>query len=74
MANWFPKIRSTGLQMKLLQLLSNPEHLVQMGQNGRDRVLRTYTWSAVLDRMATAIKHTSVPSSKGDTLHEAYRH
>jgi hypothetical protein len=60
--------------MKLLQLLSNPDHVAQMGQNGRDRVLRTYTWSAVLDHMATAIKHISVPPSKGDTLHEAHHH
>ncbi len=33
--------------MKLLKVRSNPEHVAQNGQNGRDRVLRTYIWSAV---------------------------
>jgi starch synthase len=41
---------------KLLELLSSPERLVTMGQQGRDLVLRQYTWSAVADRMSAAIK------------------
>jgi glycosyltransferase involved in cell wall biosynthesis len=44
------------LSMKMLQLLSNPESLATMGQNGRDGVLCNYTWSAVAARMSAAIQ------------------
>jgi glycosyltransferase involved in cell wall biosynthesis len=43
------------LAAKLLELLANPEQLAVMGKNGRELVLRKYTWSAVADRMARAI-------------------
>jgi hypothetical protein len=38
----------------MLQLLSNPERLVTMGQNGREIVLCDYTWFAVAGRMSVA--------------------
>lgn len=44
------------LSAKLLKLLSNPEELAIMGRQGRERVLRHYTWSAVVDRMSSAIR------------------
>ena len=42
------------LATKMLQLLSNPERLVTMGQNGREIVLCDYTWFAVAGRMPVA--------------------
>ena len=51
-----PKGSVDGLAAKLLQLLSNPDGLATMGRQGRERVLRQYTWSAVVDRMSYAIK------------------
>jgi glycosyltransferase involved in cell wall biosynthesis len=50
-----PKGSVEGLAAKLLQLLSNPEALATMGRQGRERVLRDYTWSAVVDRMSAAL-------------------
>ena len=43
------------LSTKIIQLLSNPERLAAMGQQGRELVLRQYTWSAVAGRMSAAI-------------------
>jgi glycosyltransferase involved in cell wall biosynthesis len=43
------------LSTKVLALLSNPERLAIMGRQGRDLVLRSYTWKSVVDRMAAAI-------------------
>ena len=43
------------LATKMLQLLSNPERLATMGQNGREIVLRDYSWSAVAGRMSAVI-------------------
>lgn len=57
-----PKGSVEGITTKLLQLLSNPECLAKMGQNGRDLVLRKYTWSAVADRMKAAVGEFSEPS------------
>ena len=44
------------LSTKLLQMLSNPERLATMGKQGRELVIRQYTWSAVADRMSAAIQ------------------
>jgi glycosyltransferase involved in cell wall biosynthesis len=52
-----------GLAEKLLQLLSKPEALATMGRQGRERVLRDYTWSAVVDRMSAAIRTVQGTSS-----------
>jgi starch synthase len=43
------------LAAKMIQLLSHPERLAVMGRQGRELVLRKYTWSAVAGRMAAAI-------------------
>ena len=43
------------LSTKILQLLSNPERLATMGLQGRDLVLRNYTWSAVAGRMSATM-------------------
>jgi glycosyltransferase involved in cell wall biosynthesis len=51
-----PKGAVEGMAAKLLQLLSNPEALATMGQQGRERVLRDYTWTAVVDRMSAALR------------------
>jgi alpha-maltose-1-phosphate synthase len=51
----FPKGSVDGLSTKLLQLLSSRERLATMGRQGRDIVLRSYTWSAVADRMSATI-------------------
>jgi glycosyltransferase involved in cell wall biosynthesis len=45
------------LSAKIIALLSQPDSLAQMGRQGRDRVLRTYTWSTVADRISAAITH-----------------
>jgi alpha-maltose-1-phosphate synthase len=45
------------LAAKLLELLTNPEQLAVMGTQGRDLVLRKYTWSAVANRMSDAMSH-----------------
>lgn len=50
-----PKGSVESLSTKLLQLLSHPENLATMGRQGRDFVLRKYTWAAVVDRMSAAI-------------------
>ncbi len=52
-----------GIAAKLLKLLSNPEALATMGHQGRERVLRDYTWSAVVDRMSAAIRTLQGTSS-----------
>lgn len=44
------------LAAKLIQLLSNPENLRQMGRRGREQVLAQYTWSSVADRMSSIIR------------------
>ncbi|HTH53889.1 MAG TPA: glycosyltransferase family 4 protein, partial [Edaphobacter sp.] len=44
------------LATKLIQLLSNPDHLAEMGRQGRELVLSRYTWPAVVARMATVIR------------------
>lgn len=43
------------LAAKLLELLAQPDRLAVMGKQGRDLVLRKYTWSAVVDRMSDAM-------------------
>ncbi len=43
------------LAAKLLQLLSNPDRLDAMGRQGRDLVIRSYTWGAISARMSAAI-------------------
>lgn len=58
-----PKGSVEGLAAKLLQLLSNSEGLAIMGRQGRDLVLRQYTWSAVVDRMSAAIMKLQGTSS-----------
>jgi starch synthase len=50
-----PKGSVDALAAKLLELLANPERLAVMGKQGRDLVLRKYTWSAVADRMSDAM-------------------
>lgn len=57
-----PKGSVDGLATKLLELLSNPERLATMGQQGRDVVLRQYTWSAVADRMSATLRTLQGPS------------
>ena len=47
-----PKDSVDALASKMLELLANPERLAVMGQQGRERVLSNYTWSAVAQRMA----------------------
>jgi glycosyltransferase involved in cell wall biosynthesis len=44
------------LASKMLDILSDPERLALMGRNGRDLVLRNYTWPSVAERIATAIE------------------
>jgi glycosyltransferase involved in cell wall biosynthesis len=51
-----PKGSVEGLATKLLELLSSPERLAIMGQQGRDLVLRKYTWAAVADRISASIE------------------
>ena len=46
------------LSTKILAMLSNPERLAEMGRQGRELVLRDYTWSAVAQRMAAVIEDT----------------
>jgi len=58
-----PKGSVEGLAAKLLQLLSNPEALATMGRQGRERVLRDCTWSAVVDRMSAALRTVQGTSS-----------
>jgi len=58
-----PKGSVEGLAEKLLQLLSKPDALATMGRQGRERVLRDYTWSAVVDRMSAAIRTVQGTSS-----------
>ncbi len=43
------------LAAKLLELLSDPEKLRQMGRLGRDQVLAQYTWPTVVERMSSII-------------------
>jgi glycosyltransferase involved in cell wall biosynthesis len=50
----FPRGSVDGLASKIIQLLSDPEGLATLGRQGRERVLRQYTWAAVVDRMASA--------------------
>ncbi len=45
-----------GLAAKMIELLSNPARLATMGQNGRERVLKDYTWTSVAERMSAAIR------------------
>lgn len=45
------------LAAKLIQLLSAPEHLASMGQQGRELVLRQYTWPAVANRIAAVVQN-----------------
>jgi glycosyltransferase involved in cell wall biosynthesis len=58
-----PKGSVEGLAEKLLQLLSKPDALATMGRQGRERVLRDYTWSAVVDRMSAALRTIQGTSS-----------
>jgi glycosyltransferase involved in cell wall biosynthesis len=51
------------LAAKLLKLLSNPEALAIMGRQGRERVLRDYTWSSVVDRMSAVMRNLQGTSS-----------
>ncbi len=44
------------LATKILSLLADPKRLAIMGQQGRDLVLRKYTWSAVADRISAAVR------------------
>jgi starch synthase len=50
------------LAAKLTALLSNPAQLAVLGNNGRELVLSRYTWSSVVDRMASII-HSLHPST-----------
>jgi glycosyltransferase involved in cell wall biosynthesis len=43
------------LAAKLMELLTNSDQLAVMGKQGRDLVLRKYTWSAVVDRISNAM-------------------
>jgi alpha-maltose-1-phosphate synthase len=51
-----PKGSVEGLAAKMLELLSDPDRLAAMGRNGRERVLQSYTWTAVAERMAAALR------------------
>ncbi|HEY1215703.1 MAG TPA: glycosyltransferase family 4 protein, partial [Bryobacteraceae bacterium] len=44
------------LATKLIQLLSHPDSLAEMGQRGRETVLASYTWPSVVDRMVAVIR------------------
>jgi glycosyltransferase involved in cell wall biosynthesis len=50
-----PKGSVNDLSTKLLQMLSNPEGLADMGRQGRERALQHYTWASVVDRMSAAV-------------------
>ena len=43
------------LAEKIVETLPNPERLAKMGQNGREMVLRHYTWPAVAGRISAVI-------------------
>jgi len=51
-----PKGSIDGLATKILSLLADPSRLAKMGRQGRDLVLRQYTWSAVVDRISAAVR------------------
>jgi alpha-maltose-1-phosphate synthase len=51
-----PKGSVEDLAAKMLELLSNPDRLAAMGHNGRERVLQSYTWTAVAERMSAALR------------------
>jgi alpha-maltose-1-phosphate synthase len=51
-----PKGSVDAIATKLLRLLSDPERLAVMGQQGREAVLRKHTWSAVASRFSSAIE------------------
>lgn len=44
------------LATRLIELLSNPERLAEMGQKGRETVLARYTWPSVVDRMTAIVR------------------
>ncbi|MFC0877970.1 glycosyltransferase family 4 protein [Saccharicrinis sp. FJH2] len=44
------------LSHKLLYLLNNEDKAVQMGKNGRKRVIKTYNWSAISKQLLDIIK------------------
>lgn len=44
------------LATTLIQLLSHPDSLAEMGQRGRETVLARYTWPSVVDRMVAVIR------------------
>ena len=44
-----------GVSTKILQLLSDPERLATMGRQGREFVLRRYTWTSVATRIAAIL-------------------
>ncbi len=50
-----------GLAAALIHMLSSPEDLAIMGQNGRERVLNRFTWPAVVIRMSAALQKNCVP-------------
>ena len=52
----FPKGSVEGIATKIVELLSDPERLANMGRQGRDLVLRQYTWPAVVNRMSAAMR------------------
>jgi glycosyltransferase involved in cell wall biosynthesis len=53
--NLVPKGSVEGLAAKMLSLLADPSRLAAMGQQGRDLVLRQYTWPVVADRISAAV-------------------
>jgi glycosyltransferase involved in cell wall biosynthesis len=56
------------LESKMLALLSDPERLLRMGENAREKVLRYYTWEGVVQRMNSALaqwEQTTTPAGLG---------
>ena len=57
---WFDTYESFVDAINYLQ--QDPARSTQMGQNGRDYVMRNYTWDAILDRFEAAINDWNADS------------